>query len=250
MFTLESVSKLLTMKKVVLILFVIACLVSSVWSIVGGRDATIEEVPYQVVLMKSGILYGSGVVYSKDVIVTTGLVQDSTNITIRAGSSLRKEGGQVINVSKVKVHPQDFDVSVLILEKSLDLDEFVKTIALANEMPEEGTKCSISGWGATMNKGTLPDILQFAEVNIISDETCKNSFPFKANYVSKRMVCAGLKEGGVDSCTGDSGAPLVCDGLVVGLSSWGIGCADKRYPGVYTSVPDVKEWVEQAVNEV
>lgn len=235
------------MKRVVFALYVSSFLVSVVWSIVGGRNATIEEVPYQVVVMTNMSLYGSGVVYSKDVILASALVKDRPNLAIRAGSSLHKEGGQVINVLKVKVHPQDYDVSVLFLEKPLTIGESVNTIALASQIPKDGTKCSISGWGATINKGTPSEILQSAEVDIVPDDICKSSFPFKANYVAKRMICAGLKEGGVDSCTGDSGAPLVCDGLVVGLSSWGIGCADKRYPGVYTSIPDVKDWVEQVV---
>lgn len=248
-FHLKPVSNLPVMKSVVFVLFVSTFLVSNVWSIVGGRDAPIEEVPYQVVLMNKGKLFGSGVVYSKDVILATGLVKDLANVSIRAGSSLHKEGGQVIDVRKVKTHPQDYDVSVLFLEKSLSLNKSVKTIDLADEIPKEGTKCSISGWGATTHKGKLSDALQYSEVDMISNEICKKSFPFKANYVVKRMICAGLKEGGADSCTGDSGAPLVCDGLVVGLSSWGIGCADKRYPGVYTSVPDVKEWVEQVIRD-
>lgn len=235
------------MKKVLFVLFISSFLVSAVWSVVGGRNATIEEVPYQVILMRNGVLHGSGVIYSKDVILTTGLVKDWKNITIRAGSSLQKEGGQVIKASKVKAHPQEYDVSVLFLEQSLNLSECVKTIALASEVPKAGTKCSISGWGSTAYQEKPSDVLQFAKVDMISNEICKNSFPFKANYVAKRMICAGLKEGGVDSCSGDSGGPLVCDGLVAGLSSWGIGCADKRYPGVYTSVPDVKQWVEEVV---
>ncbi len=64
------------------------------------------------------------------------------------------------------------------------------------------------------------------------------------------MVCAGYPEGGVDTCQGDSGGPLFADGSagrrVVGVTSWGNGCAQEGFPGVYARVADTKlrTWVE------
>ena len=65
--------------------------------------------------------------------------------------------------------------------------------------------------------------------------------------ITKKHICAGNKNG-IDSCHGDSGGPLVClvdkEVLVVGIVSYGIGCADKSgIPGVYTNVAKYHDWI-------
>lgn len=57
------------------------------------------------------------------------------------------------------------------------------------------------------------------------------------------MICAGLTQGGKDACQGDSGGPLVVNSVQVGVVSWGIGCAQAGYPGVYASVPNLRSWI-------
>lgn len=61
------------------------------------------------------------------------------------------------------------------------------------------------------------------------------------------MFCAGYEEGGKDTCQGDSGGPLVCeiDGkyTVLGATSWGRGCGDAGYPGVYTHIRNLLPWI-------
>lgn len=64
------------------------------------------------------------------------------------------------------------------------------------------------------------------------------------------MICAGYKDGGRDSCLGDSGGPLIMiDGnekqpRLVGVVSFGKGCADPKHPGVYGRVTAVRKWIK------
>lgn len=54
------------------------------------------------------------------------------------------------------------------------------------------------------------------------------------------------------ACQRDSGGPLVAyeDGnkkkpLLIGVVSWGKGCAVAKYPGVYAKVIAAREWIEE-----
>lgn len=58
------------------------------------------------------------------------------------------------------------------------------------------------------------------------------------------MFCAGFTTGGKDSCSGDSGGPIVDSSKVLqGLVSWGNGCAEANYAGVYTRVGQFVDWI-------
>lgn len=60
------------------------------------------------------------------------------------------------------------------------------------------------------------------------------------------MLCAGYELGGKDSCQFDSGGPLIENSTVVGIVSWGRSCALVGYPGVYTNVGTLRDWITLA----
>ena len=78
-----------------------------------------------------------------------------SDFTIRAGTSVRGIGGQVVSVSQVFMNPfynpakVDFDVAVLKLATNLELSTSVTTITLGNVSPNPGDLAFVSGWGTT-----------------------------------------------------------------------------------------------------
>jgi len=57
-------------------------------------------------------------------------------------------------------------------------------------------------------------------------------------------MCAGAT--GKDACQGDSGGPLYdkVHNRLVGIVSWGVGCAHTQYPGVYSRISSTLSWIK------
>ena len=119
----------------------------------------------------------------------------------------------------------------------------VNPIPLANEEPADNAVAVVTGWG-TINttSDVFPTQLQMVSVNIISRERCDSSFNEQTD-IPEDMICAGVVGGGKDSCNYDSGGPLVVGGKQVGIVSWGYGCGGARYPGIYSNVAVLREFV-------
>jgi secreted trypsin-like serine protease len=120
-----------------------------------------------------------------------------------------------------------------------------------------GTLATIAGFGVTESGGDSPDVLQEARVPIVADSVAAEAYPYLVEGVdpvfggfeSRTQVAAGYPDGGVDTCQGDSGGPLLVPAgtamRLVGDTSYGNGCAEPGYPGVYGRVADttLREWI-------
>jgi trypsin len=156
---------------------------------------------------------------------------------------------QTRTVIRRVVHPDydsgtlDSDIALLQLSEAVDYGP----IALHTDSSFEsaGTSVTVSGWGDTSEGGSPPDVLMHVGVPVVADEVCNTMY---SGGITANMICAGITEGGKDSCQGDSGGPLFHQPQtgppqLVGVVSWGRGCAQANFPGVYTRVSKFAEWI-------
>lgn len=183
---------------------------------------------------------------------------DPTDISLLANVTDLAEGGEELAVASINVHP---DYSVGVVDSANDLalieleeDADVTPMSLyVGELPA-GTSAWLAGWGATEYSETTfeasgyPTELMDVAVPVVSLDDCNAAFESSGVVVDSSQICAGLEEGGKDSCAGDSGGPLMVEvnGQLAqaGIVSFGAGCAVEGYPGVYTRVDAFMDWIQ------
>ncbi|XP_019627168.1 PREDICTED: uncharacterized protein LOC109472036 isoform X2 [Branchiostoma belcheri] len=230
--------------------------------IVGGNDAKHGAWPWQVslrVLAHSSFHFcGGALVHQQWVVTAAHCVDDGSRPYVVLGESSRSvdDGTErTIRARRIYIHPKygfGYDVALLKLRKRVRFTPYIRPVCLPDSttVVQPGTVCTITGWGTTSEGGSLSDQLQEADVPIVSDADCSSSYTGLLDLDSE--ICAGYMAGGVDSCQGDSGGPLVwlTEGqhLLIGLTSWGEGCARPNRPGVYTRVTSVVNWIKRIIH--
>lgn len=219
--------------------------------IVGGHDADITSYPHQISMRYRGTHRCGGSIIAPNMILSAAhcvyTLSGVANLTIIAGTNeIFWPTGQELRVREIIVHEkykfiyQDYDAAILVLDGEFEYNKAVQPIELASERPEHGTPVIVTGWGTTSEGGEISNVLQQVEVNVVENAKCKSAY-FIA--LTSRMLCAAVDGGGKDACQGDSGGPLIYNNELLGIVSWGSGCARDRYPGVYASVPDLFQWI-------
>uniref|UniRef100_A0A1I8PKQ9 Peptidase S1 domain-containing protein n=1 Tax=Stomoxys calcitrans TaxID=35570 RepID=A0A1I8PKQ9_STOCA len=223
--------------------------------IVNGKDTTIEKHPYQVSLQTySGSHFCGGSIISEDIIVTAAHCMQSytaSQIRVRLGSTEYNKGGELVAVKSFRYHEgynsktKVNDIAVIKLATPVKESSRIRYIAMATRTPPTGTHAVVTGWGTKcfLTCVSLPKTLQEVEVDIVDEKACASSEYKYGSQIKETMVCAYAVD--KDACQGDSGGPLVAEGKLVGVVSWGNGCAKSGYPGVYADVPSLHLWVER-----
>ena len=156
-------------------------------------------------------------------------------------------GSQTRDVDAIIIHPQysnnslNNDYALLHLTQPITDFEPIKLVT-SDSHDDEPVMSTTMGWGATSSGGNSSNIL--LEVDVPIDDSCGN---YSNSDITNNMVCAGDGNGGEDSCQGDSGGPLIMtndDGEyeLIGIVSWGYGCAEAQYPGVYSRIYPRLNW--------
>ncbi|XP_074550986.1 transmembrane protease serine 3 [Halichoeres trimaculatus] len=229
--------------------------------IVGGNISRPGQFPWQVSLhFSSEHLCGGSIITSRWILTAAHCVYgfaDPSMWAVHVGLTEQPvHGAQSLSVEQIVYHTRyrpkglDYDIALMKLSTPLVFNGLVQPICLPNhgEVFEEGTMCWISGWGATEDEGETSVILRSAMVPLLSSKTCNQPEVYQG-HISAWMICAGYLEGGTDSCQGDSGGPLACEDSsvwkLVGATSWGLGCAMRNKPGVYTRITRSLGWIRQ-----
>uniref|UniRef100_A0A3B3XW07 trypsin n=1 Tax=Poecilia mexicana TaxID=48701 RepID=A0A3B3XW07_9TELE len=140
------------------------------------------------------------------------------------------------------------DIMLIKLRAPIYLNNYVSIVLLPRQDASiaEGEMCRVSGWGYTSpTGGQIPATLRTVTLPIVSAEKCNSTESFNGR-ITDRMLCAGYNIGATSE-PGDSGGPLVCNGRAYGVVSWGRGCADAEFPGVYTAVSKFRRWIDNTI---
>jgi secreted trypsin-like serine protease len=237
--------------------------------IVGGTATTIDANPWQVSLQSSGGSHfcGGSILNANWILTAQHCVNSGSSISkpgrIAAGMTRisGSSSGQIRTVAEVIVYPgyvdasKGKDVALLRLSTPLTLNSTtVKSIGMitagdaSGGATNTGVVTRVTGWGTLSSGGSSPDTLQTVDVNVISNSSAQTSYPSETITADQLAAAAP----GKDSCQGDSGGPLsvVYGGVrkLAGVVSWGYGCADSRYPGMYARVSSFESWITPKVS--
>ncbi|XP_053619148.1 trypsin-2-like [Plodia interpunctella] len=218
--------------------------------IVGGYEVDINLYPYHVA-------YGTncgGAIIDRKWVITAG--HCGKKPYVKVGSKYLNQGRKIMVKSHHvhpmwgaanKEHPFDYDFQLLELEENLKLDNNVQPVKIGHiEDMTIGKVVTVTGWGNTEENGPYSNVLRAVRVPIISKENCQRvPFPYFRGELTSRMFCAGFNEGKKDACQGDSGGPAVAFDRILGMVSFGYGCATPGSYGVYAKIAKVRPWIEE-----
>ncbi len=178
---------------------------------------------------------------------------DPDNIILGLGlhESL-SENGEYIRAKRIIIHPgygidrHSFDIALIELSRPSKVGRPIMMDSTGYSFV--GTNAYAMGWGVLYESGPQPEFLREVILPVVSNNTCSRDL----TGVNSPTICAGYTNGGKDTCQGDSGGPLVIgnsvNAFLIGITSYGEGCARAGNYGVYTKVSYYLDWIGEYVD--
>ncbi|CBY07216.1 unnamed protein product [Oikopleura dioica] len=231
--------------------------------IVGGYDSQREAWPF---IVKIRVGCGGSIIAANWILTAAHCcrVNDNRFLQVTVSEYDRRaidQRARTINIKNKYLHPQydpymiQNDICLLELEDSIKFHQFAQPVCLPEKNSRidkvplgQGALCYVAGWGRVGENENSARILQETQVPIINNTVTGIEIQTRGRTINEdQVICAGYAEGGIDSCRGDSGGPLICvednKPMLRGVVSWGIGCARSGQYGVYTRTSSYIDWV-------
>jgi secreted trypsin-like serine protease len=235
--------------------------------VINGIPVPAGMLPYQVSLFRAldGHFCGGSLIDPQWVLTAAHCIMwmnVPTGFKVLAGTNNLVTGGQVLDVAQVYVHPQydenthTNDLALVRLFPSViragakirTISPFAYPLAASRQLSGNAI---VSGFGSTEEGGGASPILMMANVPVVSNATCNAPSSYHGE-IADSMICAGGNA--KDSCQGDSGGPLVMGDpqrgyALIGVVSFGEGCARPMKYGVYTRVASFADWIRYVTSQ-
>jgi len=246
--------------------------------IVGGDEVIAHSIPWQVAISEKGSNFVScgGTILSATKILTAAHCADPSvefEVVVEEHDLEHWEDGVWHEIENWANHPDYIpapyfynDIAVITLKEPIELGDRAMAACLPRSKTDPsfrgGELLTVSGWGALWEGAgdeghPGPTLLQGIEVPYVNQRHCESLYGYgwdrfgRYERITENMLCAGNLNGGEDSCQGDSGGPLTFGNTIVGVVSWGEGCAREGTPGVYARVSEFLGWIknQDVINE-
>ncbi|XP_037652105.1 complement factor D [Sebastes umbrosus] len=167
---------------------------------------------------------------------------------------------QTFDILELHNHPDfstsnyDNDIALIKLDRPFNTSEAVQPLEFlraGGTNPGTGAEVDTAGWGSMDNLGSRPDKLKEVVVEVVSSARCRRSDYFGRGKFTNNMICANricshhCDQPTEDTCDGDSGGPLLYNGIAVGITSnGGKKCGQAKKPGIYTVISHYTAWID------
>uniref|UniRef100_T1J921 Peptidase S1 domain-containing protein n=1 Tax=Strigamia maritima TaxID=126957 RepID=T1J921_STRMM len=235
------------------------------FKVVGGKPATKHSWRWIAGLFLGNRLFcGGSLIDSYHVLTAAHCLKgmSASALTIRLGdhdtSTTTDTTHVAVKAASIQIHPSynprnnQNDLALVRLASKVTYSDTIVPVCLASQGdPTDYTDktVTVAGWGSLgWRQPTTPTLFD-VDLRVWTNAKCAEGFNkhfHSAGHIVDHMICAG--DFGKDSCTGDSGGPLMIQKgnqwIQLGIVSWGIQCGSTHLPGVYTRVSHFRNWID------